>query len=53
MTDAVEKFNQLAVSSNRSPEELRHQLREKYLSNQERIRAGHADTVLPEKANPD
>jgi hypothetical protein len=49
MTEAVQKFNQLAAASGLSTEDFRRKLREQYLQQQERIRAGHADTVLPEK----
>lgn len=50
MTEAVQKFNALAAGSGMSTADFRRKLRDQYLQHQERIRAGHADTVLPEKA---
>lgn len=51
MTDAVQKFNQVTANSGMPAEQLRRKLHDQYVQHQERIRAGHADTVLPEKAN--
>jgi hypothetical protein len=50
MSEAVTKFNRTAAELNLSPNDLRSRRRELYVQHQERIRAGRAETVLPEKS---
>lgn len=50
MLEAVEKFNQLAARMNMPPADARRQLHDLYVQHQQRIRAGHDETQLPEKA---
>jgi hypothetical protein len=52
MTEALAQFNQTAAQLNLKPSELREQRRQLYLQHQERIRAGHDETKLPERSAP-
>jgi hypothetical protein len=50
MLEAVDRFNRLAAQLNLSPTDARRKLRDLYVGHQQRIRAGHDETQLPEKS---